>query len=117
MDRFLNKSLCNFRKAHSAQHALFRLLQKWQNELDRSGMIGTALIDLSKAYDWLPHDSIVAKFETYGLNKTSLSLFLDYLTCRQERMNPFVPNLPCIYPLKTSENYQGKERVHWEKMG
>ena len=106
MDRFLNKSLCNFRKAHSTLHALFRLLQKWQKELDRSGMIGTVLIDFSKAYDWLAHDSIVAKFENYGLSKTSLSLLLDYLTSRQERINPR------INPLKTSENHQGKERVH-----
>ena len=27
-ETFLNKLLCGFRKAHSTQHALFRLLQK-----------------------------------------------------------------------------------------
>ena len=36
---FLNQPLCGFRKAHSTQHALFRLLQKWQKELD-SGKLG-----------------------------------------------------------------------------
>ena len=38
--------------------------------------------------------------------------------------NPFVPNPPFLYPLKTSENRKailmfsgGRERVHWEQMG
>ena len=35
---------------------------------------------LPKAYDWLPHDLIIAKFEDCGLRKPRLSLFLDYLT-------------------------------------
>ena len=59
---FLNNLLCGFRKAHSTQHALFRFLQKWQKELDSSGIVGTILMDLSKAYDCLPHDLIIAKW-------------------------------------------------------
>ena len=86
MDTFLNKLLCGFRKAHSTQHALFKLLQRWQNELDNSGLVGTILMDLSKAYDCLPHDLIIAKFEAYGLSKSSLSLLLDYLTSRKQRV-------------------------------
>ena len=86
MDTFLNKLLCGFRKAHSTQHALFKLLQQWQNELDNSGLVGTILMDLSKAYDCLPHDLIIAKFEAYGLSKSSLSLLLDYLTSRKQRV-------------------------------
>ena len=62
-ETFLNKLLCGFRKAHSTQHALFRLLQKWQKELDSSGIVGTILMNLSKAYDCLPHDLILAKLE------------------------------------------------------
>ena len=50
MDIHLNKVLCGFRKAHSTQHVLFKLL-RWQNELDNSGLVGTILMDLSKAYD------------------------------------------------------------------
>ena len=34
IEHFLNQLLCGFRKARSTQHALFRLLQKWQKELD-----------------------------------------------------------------------------------
>ena len=37
MENFLNQLLCGFRKAHSTQHALFRLIQSWQKQLDESG--------------------------------------------------------------------------------
>ena len=86
METFLNKLLRGFRKAHSTQHALFKLLQRWQKELDNSGLMGTILMELSKAHGHLPHGLIVAKFEAYDLNKTSLSLLLDYLTSRKQRV-------------------------------
>ena len=78
MDTFLNKLLYGFRKARSIQHALFKLLQRWQKELDNSGLVGTVLMDLSKAYYFLPQDLIIAKFEACGL-----SLLLEYLTSRK----------------------------------
>ena len=43
-------------------------------------------MDLSKAYYCLPHDLIIAKFEAYGLSKSSLSLLLDYLTSRKQKV-------------------------------
>ena len=42
-------------------------------------------MDLSKAYDCLPHDLLVAKLHAYGFNKDSLSLLLSYLTGREHR--------------------------------
>ena len=58
---FLRQILCGFRKAHSTQHALFRLLQSWQRELDESGYVGTILMDLSKTYDCIPHELLITK--------------------------------------------------------
>ena len=40
-ENFLSELLCGLRKAHSMQHALFRLIQKWQAELDLGGYVGT----------------------------------------------------------------------------
>ena len=51
LDKYLNSLLCGFRKVHSSQHALFKLLQAWQEELDKSSFVGTILMHLSKAYD------------------------------------------------------------------
>ena len=86
MENFLNQLLCGFRKAHSTQHALFRLIQSWQKELDESGFVGTILMDLSKAYDCLPHDLMVAKLEAYDLAKESLQLISYYLSYRKQEM-------------------------------
>ena len=59
IQQYLNPLLCAFRQGHGTQHALFQLLQAWQKELDDSGYTGTVLMDLSKAYDCLPHDLII----------------------------------------------------------
>ena len=83
-DSFLNNILCGFRKAHSTQRALFKLMQPWQQVLHNGGFIGTILMDLSKAYDSLPHNLLIAMLECYGIDKASLWLLLDYLTHRKQ---------------------------------
>ena len=80
LEKYLNTLLRGFRKANSTQHALFKLLQAWKEELDKFGFLGTILMDLSKVYDCLPHDLLVAKFEAYGINKTGLNLIHNYLS-------------------------------------
>ena len=44
-------------------------------------------MDLSKAYDCLPHDLLVAKFEAYGIGKSGLNLLLNYLSNQKQRAN------------------------------
>ena len=85
LDKYLNSLLWGFWKAHSSQYALFKLLQAWQEELDKSGFVGTILMDLSKACDTLPHDLLAAKFEAYGIDKNGLNLINNYLTYRKQR--------------------------------
>ena len=60
------------------------MLQAWQKELDDSGYTGTILIDLSKAYDCLPHGLIIAKFEAYGFDNIGLKLFHSYFSNRKQ---------------------------------
>ena len=43
-------------------------------------------MDLSKAYDTLPHDLLVAKFEVYGIDKNGLNLIHNYLTNCKKKM-------------------------------
>ena len=77
--------MCGFRKAHSTQQALFRLLQSWQNALDNSEYVGTVLMVLSKAYDCIPHDLLIDRLEAYGLDKTSLHLLRNYRSNRKQK--------------------------------
>ena len=84
MNNFLNELLCGFCKAHSTQHALFKLLSAWQKELHNSGCTGTIPMDLSKAEGCLPQDLLTAKLWAYGLDRSSLRLLIDYLSSRKQ---------------------------------
>ena len=41
------------------------MLIKWQKCLDNSGVVGAILMDLSKAFDCLSHELLIAKLEAY----------------------------------------------------
>ena len=84
-EKIFSPKLCGFRKGHSTQHALINLLNEWQSTLDKSGVVGTILMDLSKAFDSLNHDLLIAKLEAYGLSKSSLKFLKNYLTNRFQR--------------------------------
>ena len=66
---FSNEVLCGFRKAYSTQHPSFELLTSWQTSLSRGGFVGSILMDLSKVYDCLKDDLLLAKPEAYGYIK------------------------------------------------
>ena len=44
------------------------------------------LMDLSKAFDCLPHDLLIANLEVYGFWIGSLRLIFDYLTSRKQHV-------------------------------
>ena len=56
-----------------------------EKEVDSGGFNGTILMELSKAYDCLPHDLLIAKLEAYRLDNGSHNLLLDYLSYRKQR--------------------------------
>ena len=55
------------------------MLRNWQNKLNTSEKIGAILMDLSKAFDCLPHDLSIAKLAAYGVGHKALRLFNRYL--------------------------------------
>ena len=53
--------------------------------LNKSDKVGMVLMDLSKAYDCIPHDPLRAKLEAYGFCLVSLNLVYSYLTNSLQR--------------------------------
>ena len=86
MDKRFSKYLCGFRKGYSTQHSLLDLINKWKNCLHKKGKVGAVLMDLSKAFDCLPHDLLIAKLHAYGFSENSLAFLLSYLTNRKHRV-------------------------------
>jgi hypothetical protein len=86
MDDILSPNLCGFRKGYSPQYALTQMLEKWRKCLDNKGVIGAILMDLSKAYDCLPTELLIAKLEAYNFDKSALKLLYSYLTDRKQRV-------------------------------
>ena len=60
MDKFLSKYQCGFRKGYNAQNRLLVLIEKWKKAVDNGNVFGVLLTNLSKAFDCLPHDLIIA---------------------------------------------------------
>ena len=56
-----------FRESHSPQHALIRLAEQCRRILENKGIVGMVLIDLSKAFDCISHELLVAKLEAMVL--------------------------------------------------
>ena len=62
------------------------VLKDYQACVDKSGKVGAILMDLSKAYDCLPHDLLIAKLSAYGIGRKSLRFLYSYLTSRKHRV-------------------------------
>ena len=84
-ESFLSKYQCGFRKGYSAQHCLLSMLEKWKSAIDNKKMFGALLTDLSKAFDCLSHDLLIAKLNAYGFSIAALRLVQNYLSNRKQR--------------------------------
>ena len=82
---FLSSDLCGYRKGFNSQHALISLIERWRKSLDNKGYRGAVLMDLSKAFDNLNHDSLISKLHAYGFDIKTLKLLHSYLTKRWQR--------------------------------
>ena len=83
-DHFLSKYQCGFRKGHSSQQCLIAMTDKRRRCLDKGGSSGALLTDLSKAFDCILHDLLIAKLYVYGVDLKSLKFIYSYLTERKQ---------------------------------
>ena len=91
--QFLNMNFSDFlrayRKHFSSQHALIRLIEEWKTSLEAKKHTAAVLIDLSKAFDSLPINLLIAKLAAHGVSINSLKLLQSYLTDRKQTVKSF----------------------------
>ena len=85
MNKNLSPYLCGFREGFSTRYSLIVMLEKWKLALDNKGIAGALLTDLSKAFDCINHELLLAKMDAYGFDRKSLAILLSYLSGRKQR--------------------------------
>ena len=60
------------------------MIEKRKTAVDDGGVFASLLTDLSKAFDCIPHDLIIAELAAYGFDTNALKLFHNYLTESKE---------------------------------
>ena len=81
----LNHSLSAYRAGYSCQHVILQLTEFWRQSLDKGNCVGTVAMDLSKAFDSIPHGLLIAKLSAYDVSKHACNLIINFLCNRRQR--------------------------------
>ena len=73
MEHHFSPFISTYRESFINERVLIRVLEDRRNKLDNINVIGAFLTDLSKAFDCIPHDLLVAKLNAYGFNRDTLA--------------------------------------------
>ena len=86
---FINEKLytymCGYRKGYNTQYALMALLEEWKQSADKHGYAGAVIMDLSKAFNTIHFELMIAKLHAYGFTKSALKMIHSYLSNRWHR--------------------------------
>ena len=84
LDHCLSKFIAAYRQQYNTQHVLIRMIEEWRQNLDNDNVAGAVLMDISKAFDCIPHDLLIAKLSAYGFHEDALVYIYSYLKRRQQ---------------------------------
>ena len=85
-NEILSVFIAAFRRKYGCQHVLTRLLDDCKSALDKMENVGLVIMDLSKAFDCIPHSLLLAKLSSYGLSSNACNLIWSYLDRRMQRV-------------------------------
>ena len=63
---------------------LIRVLEEWRQHLNNNKVVGGVFMDLSKAFDCVPHDLLIAKLAAYSVDENLLMYIYSYLSNRNQ---------------------------------
>ena len=85
-EEIFSSHISAYRKGYNCQHVLLQITEHWRRALDRDEYVGTLSMDLSKAFDCMPHALLVAKLHAYGISLDACQLVTSYLIDRRQRV-------------------------------
>ena len=62
------------------------MIGKWKHALDKGKKVGTIFMDLSKAFDTLNNNLLLAKLNEYGFSFSAIKFIQSYLLERFQRV-------------------------------
>ena len=93
--RVLHSAQSGFRPQHTTQDVLIDMIDSWRLGLDKNKLVGSVMLDLSKAFDLVPHSKfLLKKLDKYGVSGKELEWFREYLHGRRQRV--------CVEDVKSS---------------
>ena len=85
-DKIFFAMLAAYRPKYGCPQVLLKLIEDWKKALDNKENIGSILMDLSKAFDCIPHSLLICKLKTYGISENACTLVKSYLEDRRQRV-------------------------------
>ena len=76
-----------FRRLHSCQTALTKAVDNWLTAMNNNYIVGTVLLDLSKAFDLVNHNILLQKLKCYKFSPSAIALFESYLSNRSQQVH------------------------------
>ena len=74
MENKLSKYITDSRNSHETQHSFITMLEKFKSALDKVKNVCVLFMDVSKAFDTINQDLLLAKWKAYGFSKNALEL-------------------------------------------
>ena len=78
--------MATYREHYSSNHVLITLIGNWKKTLDEKFFVGAILIDLSKVFDCIPHDLLIAKLHAYGFSEKTVTFIYSCLKRRKQNV-------------------------------
>ena len=82
----ISSNMSGFLRVHSCYTALIKMFDDWRLALDSKKVIGSIAIDLSKAFDSICHNLLLAKLRAYGIGEEAIDFLHSYLSGRKQRV-------------------------------
>ena len=84
MSNYISLYVSAYRKGYNSQRVLIRLLEEWRQHLHNKKVVGGVFMDLSKAFDCVPHDLLITKLAAYSVDENLLMYIYSDLSNRKQ---------------------------------